>query len=98
MSLYPCFLDLADAAYQRALDDVRDRLGRENVGFDRIVAVLPLLLALTVPDVSCCLLWNFKLSPCHSTYSLTMMNGLPDSSFITCARPLFVSRLFAGDS
>jgi hypothetical protein len=40
---------LDDAAYQRALDKVRDRLGRQNVGLDRIVAVLPLLLALAIP-------------------------------------------------
>ena len=56
MSLCPCFLESAGGAYQRALDDVRDRLGREDVGLDRIVAVLPLLLALTAPDISCCLL------------------------------------------
>jgi len=92
------FLDLAGAAYQRALDNVRDRLGREDVGLDRIVAVLPLLLALTAPDISCCLLLSLKPFPYHSTYSLTMMNGLPDSSFITCAIPHFVSREFAVDS
>ena len=46
------FLESNNSAYQRALDKVRDGLGRQNVGLDRIVAVLPRLLALTVPKLA----------------------------------------------
>lgn len=38
--------------YQRSLDDVRHCSCGQNVGLDCLVAVLPLLFALTIPPVS----------------------------------------------
>jgi hypothetical protein len=69
-------------AYKRCLNEVGDCLCGQNVRLDGLVAMLPLLLALAV----CCqLLPTPALLQSRATYSLTIMNGRPVSSFITWA-------------
>ena len=85
--------DLVEAAgAEGALDDVGYCAGGQDMCFDGLVAELPLLGSLTTRSISfppfVCVC---QRGPWRCTYSLTMMNGRPCSSFIIVAVVILVS-------